>query len=211
MLAIVLSRRDFRESDQIISVFIQEKGKCELLARGVKKIISKNSAHLEPFSVVDIDIAYGKELNYLTTVQAVEYFALIRKDMYKSMAAQYVVELIDQLVREGEMDVRLFDTLYSWLSYISFGQLSQIKCQLLIDCYMVILLYCLGFSLSQVPRVINSQWIELIEMCEKGEWEEIFNSQFSIINETVFHVLIHDLAQYYTEHKIVDWTKTCII
>ena len=74
MKAIVLSRRDFRESDQIISLYTKEKGKLELLARGVKKITSKNSAHLEPFSLVDIDIAYGKEFNHLTKVQPIEYF-----------------------------------------------------------------------------------------------------------------------------------------
>ena len=42
MLAIVLSRRDFREFDQIVSLYTKEKGKLEVLARGVKKITSKH-------------------------------------------------------------------------------------------------------------------------------------------------------------------------
>ena len=54
MIAVVLGRRDFHEADQIISCYTKEKGKVELLARGVKKITSKNSAHLEQFSFVDI-------------------------------------------------------------------------------------------------------------------------------------------------------------
>ncbi|MFZ2978199.1 MAG: DNA repair protein RecO, partial [Candidatus Magasanikiibacteriota bacterium] len=69
MKAIVLSRRDFREADQIISLYTLEKGKMEILARGIKKITSKNSAHLEPFSLVEAEIIFGKELNYLGAVQ----------------------------------------------------------------------------------------------------------------------------------------------
>ena len=66
MQAIVLARRDIKENDQIVSFYTLEKGKVELLARGVKKITSKNSAHLEPFSFVDVEVTEGKEINYLT-------------------------------------------------------------------------------------------------------------------------------------------------
>lgn len=202
MLAIVLSRRDFREADQVVSVYTHEKGKLELLARGVKKITSKNTAHLEPFSVIDIGTAPGKELNVLTSVQGVEYFSAIRQDLHKSMAAQYVVELTDRLVHEGEVDVKLFGLLKSWLGYIDMSQ------KLWIDAYIVALLHCLGFTLSQDPRIRDSQWLGLIEICEHGEWERLDTSD---IDTTRFHQIVLKLAQYYTERKIVDHAKTCII
>ena len=41
MLSIVLARRDFKENDQIISLFTEEKGKMEVLARGLKKLSVK--------------------------------------------------------------------------------------------------------------------------------------------------------------------------
>ena len=72
MLSIVLSRKDFREHDQIVSLYVKEKGKLSLIVRGVKKIVSKNSAHLEPFSFVNITIEKGKEADYLTRVQSVD-------------------------------------------------------------------------------------------------------------------------------------------
>ena len=77
MQAIILDRKDFKEFDQIISVYTKEKGKLELLARGVKKITSKNSAHLEPFSFVDIEIAPGKGIDHLTKVQSINYFSCL--------------------------------------------------------------------------------------------------------------------------------------
>ena len=119
MQAIILSRRDFREYDQIISVYTKEQGKLELLARGIKKITSKNSAHIEPFSVVDIDIAEGHEINHLTKVQPVEYFKNIRQDLQKSLAAQYVVSITDKFVQVGERDERIFEGLKTWLEFLN--------------------------------------------------------------------------------------------
>ena len=204
MQAIVLSRRDFKESDQVVSLYTHEKGKLELLARGVKKITSKNSAHLEPFSVVDIDMAYGKELDHLTKVQGIEYFSAIRNDLQKSMAAQYVVELTDRLVHEGESDIRLFDALHSWLEFIKLNKFHTI----LVDAYIVALLHYLGFSLSQDQRVMNGRWLSSVEMCERGEWGNILELE---IDGAQFHQTVLKLAQYYTERKVADYAKTCIM
>jgi len=41
MYGIVLSRRDFREADQVISILTAEEGKREYIARGVKKLLAK--------------------------------------------------------------------------------------------------------------------------------------------------------------------------
>ena len=71
MQAITLSRRNFREFDQIVSLYTEDLGKVELLARGIKKITSKQAAHVEPFSLVTLEIARGKEVDHLTKVQTV--------------------------------------------------------------------------------------------------------------------------------------------
>ena len=74
MQVIVLSRRNFREADQIISLYSFDKGKFEVLAKGIKKIISKNSAHLEPFCFSEVEIISGKEFDYLGFVQFLNNF-----------------------------------------------------------------------------------------------------------------------------------------
>src|SRR3989339_1308355 len=119
MLSIVLSRRDFREFDQMISVYTKERGKLNLLARGVKKIISKNSAHLEPFSLVDIEIARGKEIDHLTKVVPINYFSNIRADLQKSLAAGFIVSTTDKLLHTNEPDKRIFDLFVGWLNSLN--------------------------------------------------------------------------------------------
>lgn len=142
MEAIVLARRDFREYDQIISLYSKEKGKQELLARGVKKIVSKNAAHLEPFSCVFAASVPGREINYLTNVQPVDAFARIRAHFEKSLAAQYVVSLIDRLVDVSVSDQKMFVLLKTWLDYVDKAPKMH---ELLIDGFVAKFFATLGF------------------------------------------------------------------
>lgn len=184
MQAIVLSRRDFRESDQIVSVYTKEKGKLNLLARGVKKITSKNSAHLEPFSLVDIEIAPGKEIDHLTKVVPVNYFSNIRADLQKSLAAGFVVSTTDKLLHTHESDKMIFDLLKNWLEFVnlkSFPTEYRIPHSIwtilnlkLIDGYIVALLHCLGYDIKTVKANPD-------------------------------HDSIYKFLLYHTESKIVDW------
>lgn len=151
MLSLILSRRDFREFDQIVSFYTKEKGKVEVLARGVKKIISKNVAHLEPFSCVDAEIIMGKELARLGAVQPINYFANIRADLQKSLAAGYVVSLLDKILHPGEKDERIFNLTVEFLEYLNLPtrQLANLQ---LIDGYIVTLLHCLGYDIQAVKK-----------------------------------------------------------
>ena len=126
MQSIILSRRGFREFDQIISLYTLEKGKQEVIARGVKKITSKNSPHLEPGSLVDIEIVSGKEIDHLTKVQPINYFVNIRTDLQKSLASTYIINLTDKLVHSGERDEKVFELLKTWLEYINSNYFKSI-------------------------------------------------------------------------------------
>ncbi len=150
MLAIVLSRRDFRESDQIVSVYTKEKGKLNLLARGIKKITSKNSAHLEPFSLVEIEVIPGKEIDHLTKVVPINYFSNIRADLQKSLAAGFVVSTTDKLLHTHEPDKKIFDLLTNWLNSLNISISEYLNIQSSIDDYIAALLHCLGYDIKTV-------------------------------------------------------------
>lgn len=141
MQAIILSRRDFREYDQIISAYTKERGKIEALARGVKKITSKNAAHLEPFCLVVIDVAKGKELDHVTKALPVHSFAAIRSDWHKSMAAGFVVSFVDMITRTGQPDRRVWQLLEHWLRHVERAKVMDV---LMIDRFVIQLFDCLG-------------------------------------------------------------------
>jgi len=215
MKAIVLSRRDFREHDQVISVYTKDLGKQDLLARGIKKITSKNSAYLEPFSFVDIEIIKGKELDYIGSVQPVNYFKNIRQDLQKSLKAQLVVGLINRVVQVEEKDEKLFLLLKSWLEFLdSFIVIpsekdsstvipSGVKPQtvisteakrsgeipLLIDAFIVKFLYLLGFGAEEFSNILEKNWDENISLD--------FDKR---LHKKIYQNLVNNL-----EFKVSDW------
>jgi len=62
MHSIVLSRRDLKEFDQIITLYTLEQGKIEVLAKGVKKILSKNSSSLLEGNLIEAEVIQAKEI-----------------------------------------------------------------------------------------------------------------------------------------------------
>ncbi len=118
MQAIILHRKDFREYDEIISLYTLEAGKIDALARSVKKITSKNSAHLEPFSLVEAEIIKGQEVQHIIKSRGINIFPNIRQDIIKMSMASFVVRLYDLLIEVGERDENIFYLLQSWLEFL---------------------------------------------------------------------------------------------
>jgi len=118
MLFIILARFNFRENDQLITLFSRESGKEIALAKSAKKINSKNSAFLEPFFLVEAEIIYGKEIKHIFKVVGVNGFKNIRKNFDKSVSAKKVVNIVSRLIPENGKEPVLFDFLKQWLLHI---------------------------------------------------------------------------------------------
>lgn len=145
MQAIVLNRKNFREFDQIISLFSYTAGKIELLARGVKKISSKNSALLEPGALVEITVVPGKEIDHLTKVQPVAYYVAARTHLPTARALAYVTKLTDQMTPAAHRDEAIFWLLKTWLDQIEKMAATEFTPGI-VDAYVLKLLGILGWS-----------------------------------------------------------------
>lgn len=141
--AIVLSRRSFKEYDEVISLYAKELGKIEVTARGIKKITSKNSSFLEPFSAVQIGTVPGKDRLYITTSQVNEYFSSIRTDYDKLQQAAFVVSWLEKMLSPGQKDPRIYEMLFSWLNFLN--TLPEAK-PILLDAFLLKMLSFLGFE-----------------------------------------------------------------
>lgn len=153
MLAIVLARKNWREFDQMISLYTREQGKVEVLAKGIKKITSKNSSNLEILSLVEVEIARGKEIDHLTKVQPVKIFKNIYSDFDKIWLVQYVVKLADQNILSAERDEKIFNLLLSFLEFLDSAV--KINSLNLATAFIFKLWHCLGFS-----DAANAVWLE---------------------------------------------------
>lgn len=118
MLAIVLSRHDFREFDQMVSLYTKETGKREALARGIKKSTAKNAAALEVGNVVEIELIPGKEVDHIGAVQLVALFPSMRSSLTKIVIARYALVFFERVVKIHAEDFSLFTFLLHFLEML---------------------------------------------------------------------------------------------
>lgn len=202
MLAFVLSARDWREYDKMVSLYTLENGKVEAMAKGVKKITAKNSAYLMPFCFIEAEIVAGREIGHLTKAAPTEMFPAIRSDLAKSLAAGYAMALLDKIIQTGEADKKIFDLVKSWLGY-----LEEVKFfpPVILDAFVAKLFYLLGFDISASNKYIPIRK-ELGEIV-KGSWPLIAGLALDERLRPRIHRAIVDFATYHSEKKLGDWGK----
>lgn len=99
---IVLSRRNFSESDKIITFFSYRYGKIKTLAKGVRKIKSRRAPHIELFNYARIYLHKGKNFDIITEAEILNSYDYLKKDLQKVAIAYYLTELVDKLCPERQ-------------------------------------------------------------------------------------------------------------
>ena len=109
--AIVLKRMDLGEADRIVTLYTREHGKLRAVAKGVRRTTSRSAGHLEPFAVVDVLLARGRELDVISQAETIEAFRHVREEIDRTSYGYEVAELIDLLTEDRNPSAALFDAL----------------------------------------------------------------------------------------------------
>ncbi len=118
--AIILSRRDFGESDRLLTLFTPERGKIRAIAKGARKPQAKLSGHVELFARSDLMIHRGRNLDIISQAELIEPYLGLREDLRRSAYANYVAELLDRFTADEDVSQReLFDLLDGTLSRVA--------------------------------------------------------------------------------------------
>jgi len=115
---IVLNSQPFRESDGKKTVYSLEKGKLDLVVRGVKKIKSKLAGHLEPITLSEIMIVRGKSFDYIGGAVSKNCYPRIKSDLDALISAGEAVKSLNRLVKLEEADKEVFFILKNFLDYL---------------------------------------------------------------------------------------------
>ena len=102
--AIILSRRDFGESDRLLTLFTPDQGKIRAIAKGARKPQAKLSGHVELFARSDVIIHRGRNLDILTQAELVESYRGLREDLRRGAYANYAAELLDRFTADEDLE-----------------------------------------------------------------------------------------------------------
>jgi DNA repair protein RecO (recombination protein O) len=166
---IVVRRRNQGEADRVLTV-CTPLGKLELLAKGVRKIRSRKSGHLELFAHALVLVARSRSSwDLITQAETAAPHVELRGDLERGTYAYYVVELYDRFVSSGEGGMALFELLRRTLGYLS----QEERLDLLVRAYEQRLLSLAGFR-PEWDRCVGERGGELCERALNAEGNEPF-------------------------------------
>lgn len=109
----IFKKKDFRESDRIFSIFTQNFGNLEILAKSERKITSKLRLALELFYLSDIEFIQGKTYKTLTDASGREKFKNIRMNLEKLEIAFRISEILKNFLKFQEPDKKIWNLIIS--------------------------------------------------------------------------------------------------
>lgn len=108
-VGVVLRTYKLGESDRIVVLCTQGRGKVRAVAKGVRKTRSRFGSRLEPGSHVLVQMYEGRELDIVSQAELVETLPELRSDLDRMSRAAAILEAIDQVVQEGSPSNALYE------------------------------------------------------------------------------------------------------
>lgn len=164
---IVLKRKSVGEADRILTVFTKQKGKITVLAKGIRRITSRRSGHVEVFSHVVLTLHAGT-IDIVTEAQAIAPGSRFEGDAQRMAYAYCVCELVDQLLADTQEHEDIFFFLVNTLEQITRQEASQ---QAMSE-FIHRLLWALGFlpHAKKIPQESMRSYVEHITERKLRTW-----------------------------------------
>ncbi len=147
--AVVLHRSDVGEHDRLLRL-ATPLGRRRCVARGVRKMTSRLSGHIEPFTHLSVQLAVGRSRDTLTQSQVLQSFPQLHAELERLGCAYYCAELYERTTGESDDTAAPFDLLVTVLAAID----AALQPETVLRAFELQLLTLLGYQplLQYCPR-----------------------------------------------------------
>lgn len=236
-LALVLKKQDLGETDRIITILTPSMGKRRVVARSIRKPLSRLAGHLDTLMVAQLMMTDEQDLPKVTSATVVESFEKIREDL-KLLEQSYAVgRIVERLAKEESGQQSLFQLtvdsfarinddrnwLATWLFFLAgfskqYGTyISDFNCPICNELVSQGGLYsfserCL-FHNDHAPssggtRRLSANSIKLLKLLQRESYETI--AKIKIPREEaaqVEEVLLSELIENYTNSRWREYAR----
>ena len=119
--AIILKKTPYKENDVILHVYSREYGKISVMARGIRKMTSKNARGCQEMMLSELTIHVKKGLSSLIKASPVDYFRHIDENLESEIVGQYILEYYYRYVEENQPLEKEYEMLYEALHALDIG------------------------------------------------------------------------------------------
>jgi len=159
--AIILKQSDIGEADRILTLITPYKGKIRIVAKGLRRLISKNAGHLELLYQSRLQLAQGRNLDILTQAQGIKSFQHLRTELWHMTCGFYLAELVDRFIEDDTQHPDVYNLLLEVLCSLDMDALEMqqqrtqgtlpadqkyTRARLLLHYFEINLLSCIGYE-----------------------------------------------------------------
>ena len=110
--AVMLRSIAYGEADRIVTLLTESRGKVSLIARGARKSARRFAGALEPYALIEAEIAMGSgDLGRLAQARVMRAFPGVLADLERMSVAAAGLELVREAIPEREPEARLLPTI----------------------------------------------------------------------------------------------------
>jgi DNA repair protein RecO (recombination protein O) len=107
--ALVLRKTKLGETDLILTLLAADGRQVRAVAKGARKPKGRLGARTEPFTVLDLLLHSGRNLEIVAEAETVASHDGLRSDYDRATAAAVVVDILDKTSVEGQVEPQVFD------------------------------------------------------------------------------------------------------
>lgn len=116
---IVLSDTNYSESSKILNVYTKDYGKIGIISKGCRNFKSKLRSVSTKLTYGEFNIYYKEDgLSTLISIDVIDEFINIKKDLLKISYVTYLVDLVGQVIKENNNN-EIYDILISAIKKIN--------------------------------------------------------------------------------------------
>lgn len=144
--AIVISSKDYKEKDKLITLFSVEKGKINAIVKGVKNPNAKLKFCKELFCFGEYVLTHGKAGDIVVSCELIENFDNIIKNPDKYFEACYIVSALKNAIQYNEQNLELFIELINALKTLNTHE--KLNKNIVASKFIVDILSAIGYKLT---------------------------------------------------------------
>lgn len=105
---IILKKRELLNKDRLITIFSEEIGKVNVIAKGIKKITSKRLPHTETANLIKAVLYKKNDRYYLHETELISAFSKIKKHKSKIELLYYFFFILERIIPENEKEPTIY-------------------------------------------------------------------------------------------------------
>jgi len=147
LTGVILKKQNYREADQIVTLWTKQNGKIRVLAKGVRRPASKLNFCLANLGICEVEVAGNHNLPTLIGIKSIRQFSSLLDNLKKAAQGFYAAELMLKMTADEHPNDTVYELLVRTLNQIDSSEI--ITNHTLVDDFALKLTEALGFGTNK--------------------------------------------------------------